>query len=128
MIWALSQQPSRRNCSTGEDAGYPQLDGKTPWTTDDLYRILLTGETDERGMDLTALETLFSGRFYALELRDRTRVRRDVWARADEDSLRGEFLRRLRGRYDAAADDKERENVTRAVRFGLAALDHRDIL
>jgi len=98
------------------------------WTTDDLYRILLTGETDERGMDLTALETLFSGRFYALELRDRTRVRRDVWARADEDSLRGEFLRRLRGRYDAAADDKERENVTRAVRFGLAALDHRDIL
>ena len=30
-IWALSQQPARRNCSTGEDAGYPQLDGKTPW-------------------------------------------------------------------------------------------------
>ena len=29
MIWALSQQPARRNCSTGEDAGYPQLDGKT---------------------------------------------------------------------------------------------------
>ena len=22
MIWALSQQPTRRNCSTGEDAGY----------------------------------------------------------------------------------------------------------
>jgi DNA repair exonuclease SbcCD nuclease subunit len=98
------------------------------WTTDDLYRVLLTGETDERGIDLTALNTLFSGRFYALELRDRTRVRQDVWARADEDSLRGEFLRRLRKRYDAAADDKERENVTRAVRFGLAALDHRDIL
>ena len=32
MIWALSQQPARRNCSTGEDAGYPQLDGKTPWS------------------------------------------------------------------------------------------------
>ena len=31
-IWALSQQPARRNCSTGEDAGYPQLDGKTPWS------------------------------------------------------------------------------------------------
>jgi len=27
-----SQQPARRNCSTGEDAGYPQLDGKTPWS------------------------------------------------------------------------------------------------
>ena len=98
------------------------------WTTDDLYRILLTGQTDERGVDLTALETVLSGRFYALELRDETRVRQDVWARAEEDSLRGEFLRRLRRQYDAAKDDGERENVTRAVRFGLAALDHRDIL
>ena len=98
------------------------------WTLDDLYRILLIGETDERGLDLTALEAALSGRFYALELRDQTRVRQDVWARADEDSLRGEFLRRLRRRYDAAADDGERDTVTRAVRFGLAALDHRDIL
>ena len=23
---------SRRNCSTGEDAGYPRQDGKTPWS------------------------------------------------------------------------------------------------
>lgn len=99
-----------------------------PWTADDLYRIILTGETDERGVDLTALETLFSGRFYALELRDQTRVRQDVWDRAGEDSLRGEFLRRLRRQFDAARDEQERERVTRAVRFGLAALDHRDIL
>ena len=28
--WPLSQRGTRRNCSTGEDAGYPQLDGKTP--------------------------------------------------------------------------------------------------
>ena len=32
MIWALSQLPARRNCSTGEDAGYPRQDGKTPWS------------------------------------------------------------------------------------------------
>ena len=32
MIWALSRQPARRNCSTGEDAGYPRQDGKTPWS------------------------------------------------------------------------------------------------
>lgn len=113
---------------TGKDPREALEAALPAWTTDDLYRILLTGETDERGIDRTALETLFSGRFYALELRDRTRVRQDVWARADEDSLRGEFLRRLRGRYDAAIDDKERETVTQAVRFGLAALDHRDIL
>ena len=27
-----AQQPARRNCSTGEDAGYPRQDGKTPWS------------------------------------------------------------------------------------------------
>lgn len=96
-------------------------------TADCLYRILLTGETGEGGGDARALETALSGRFYALEIRDRTRVAADVWARAGEDSLRGLFLRELRARYDAARDEAEREAVTRAVRFGLAALDHRDL-
>ena len=32
------------------------------------------------------------------------------------------FLRRLREKYDAAQDDAEREQITQAVRWGLAAL------
>lgn len=97
-------------------------------TVNDLYRILLTGETDERSIDLPALQEALSNRFYVLELRDLTRIREDVWARAGEDSLRGLFLRRLRARFDKAATEEERETVTQAVRFGLAALDHRDLL
>ena len=50
----------------------------------------------------------------------------DVWARAGEDSLRGLFLRELQARWKAAGDEMERNMVTLAVRFGLAALDHRD--
>jgi DNA repair exonuclease SbcCD nuclease subunit len=96
-------------------------------TANDLYRILLTGETDERGVDIAALTESLSDRFYALELRDRTRVREDVWARAEEDSLRGIFLRELKKKLDAAKTEEEREGVQRAVRFGLAALDHRDL-
>ena len=96
-------------------------------TADDLYRVRLTGETGEGGADPKALETALSGRFYALEVRDHTRVAADVWARAGEDSLRGLFLRELRARWDAAGDEAERESITRAVRFGLAALDHRDL-
>ncbi len=92
---------------------------------DHLYRIRLTGEAGR--VDAKALETALSGRFYALEIRDHTRVAEDVWARAGEDSLRGLFLRRLRARWEAAGDEAERETVTRAVRFGLAALDHRDL-
>ena len=96
-------------------------------TANDLYRILLTGETGEGGADTKALETALAGNFYALEVRDHTRVAADVWARAGEDSLRGLFLRELRTRWDAAGDASEREAVTQAVRFGLAALDHRDL-
>jgi len=93
-----------------------------------LYRILLTGETGESGVDTAALQEALADRFFALELRDHTRIAEDIWARAAEDSLRGEFLRELRGRWQAAATEEERETITRAVRFGLAALDHRELV
>ena len=96
-------------------------------TDQDLYRILLTGETREGGVDAAALTEALAGRFYALEVRDHTRMAEDIWARAGEDSLRGLFLRELRARWDAAGDEAERDMITRAVRFGLAALDHRDL-
>lgn len=87
-----------------------------------IYKVIIEGETDSPP-DLTALRRALEGGCFALRLRDETRLRRDVWARAEEDSLRGAFLRRLREKYDAAADDAEREAITRAVRWGLAALD-----
>ena len=62
-----------------------------------------------------------------IELRDETRIGEDVWARAQEDSLRGLFLRELRGKYDAAPSDEERAKIQLAARFGLAALDGRDL-
>lgn len=113
---------------TGKASPREAVESALPENTgDDLYRIFLTGEAGEGGGDAKALETALAGRFYALEVRDRTRVAEDVWARAGEDSLRGLFLRDLRVRYDAAGDEAEREAVTLAVRFGLAALDHRDL-
>ncbi len=51
----------------------------------------------------------------------------DIWQRAQEDSLRGLFLRELRRRWKESNTEEEREQVTRAARFGLAALDHRDL-
>ena len=96
-------------------------------TARDLYRVVLTGETGAGGVDVRGLREALADRFYALELRDRTRVAEDIWARAEEDSLRGLFLRRLRQRRREAESGAEREAVDRAVRFGLAALDHRDL-
>ena len=96
-------------------------------TAADIYRVIFTGETGAGGVDLAALRGAFGQRFYSLELRDGTRVAEDVWARAEEDSLRGLFLRELRRRRDTAGSGEERRQAELAARFGLAALDGRDL-
>ena len=94
---------------------------------EDVCRFVLTGESGEQGVDLPALETAFAPKCYVLQLRDQTRPTEDIWKRAGEDTLRGLFLQDLRQRWDAAADDEERRKIALAVRFGLAALDGRDL-
>jgi len=103
------------------------MQGAIPETaSSDLYRVLFTGETDERGVDIKSIQERFAPDFFHLELRDETHIRQDIWARSGEDSLRGLFLRTLRERYDNARDE-ERGGIEQAVRFGLAALDQRDL-
>ena len=91
----------------------------------DIYRIILTGEIDAP-IDRDALQRELAGRFYHLEVRDQTRLRRDLWEGCGEDSLRGLFLQEMRRRYDAASTD-QRPTIEQAVRFGLAAMDNREV-
>lgn len=112
---------------TGKDPRQAVEEALPAETEKHLYRILLTGETGEGGVDAAGLREALAERFYALDIRDHTRMAADIWARAGEDSLRGLFLRELRTKWDAARSEEERETVTRAARFGLAALDHRDM-
>lgn len=112
-----------------------EFDGKEPLaavtdrltidTQNDIYRIILRGEADE-APDINALRHALESSFYSLQLRDETVLRRDIWEKAGEDSLRGQFLQRLRAAYDKAKDDSERELVIQAARWGLAALDNRE--
>ena len=90
-------------------------------TQSDLYRIRLTGEFAMDTRTMAELETALAPRFYALELRDQTRTPRDLWARSNEDSLTGLFLRTMAAR---CAETPEDETLDLAVRFGLAALEH----
>lgn len=104
------------------------LEAVIPETAEqDVCRIVLTGEADGAGVDLPALESAYRERFYFLELRDKTRPARSLWARAGEDTLRGLFLQEMKGRYDAAPSEEAREEIALAVRFGLAAMEGRDI-
>lgn len=93
----------------------------------DVCRVLFTGETDGTGVDLPVLESVFRERFYALEMKDRTRPAQSLWEKAGENSLRGLFLQEMRKKYDAAGDEESRDRVALAVKFGLAALEGKDL-
>ena len=112
---------------TGKDPRTAVEAALPPDTAGDLYRILLTGETAEGGAGAAALREALADRFDTLEVRDRTRMAEDLWQRAGEDSLRGLFLRELLARREAAEDEAARAEIDLAARFGLAALDHRDL-
>lgn len=89
------------------------------------YKITLKGET-EAPPDMAGIRRALEGKCFALRLKDATVLRRDVWEKSGEDTLRGAFLRRMHEKYVSAASDDERESVVRAVRWGLAALDGRE--
>ena len=82
-------------------------------TEADIYRVILTGERSG-SVDTAAITDELSPRFYALEVRDRTTVCRDIWDGCGEDSLRGLFLQKMREKYDAAGED-ERQTIQQAV-------------
>ena len=90
-----------------------------------IYRVRLTGER-AKSPNLPALRAALEGMTFALDLRDETRLRQDVWARAGEDTLRGLFLAALKQRYDAAQTESQRAKITSAARWGLAALDREE--
>ena len=87
----------------------------------DLVRLILAGES-LNAPDLAALTAQAAPHFFHVELRDRTTLPTGLWARAQEDSLTGLFLREMRARLDSA-DEGEQNKLLLAARFGLAALE-----
>ena len=89
---------------------------------EDIVRIVLTGARDpEREPDLDALGALAASYFYSARLTDATTLSQALWARAEEDSLTGLFLREMEQLCAKRPDDP----VCRlAARFGLAALEN----
>ena len=97
-----------------------------PDAKEHIFRVLLRGEWPDRP-NLPALAEALAQDCCQLELRDETRIRREIWDDVSEDSLRGCFLRVLKEKYNEASGP-EREKIMLAARFGLAALDYREDL
>ena len=92
-----------------------------PGESPDLVRLLLRGE-QAQPPDLAGLERAWADRFFYLELRDETTLPQNLWARREEDSLTGLFLRRMWALLNEASEE-QRPRLLLAARFGLAALE-----
>lgn len=89
----------------------------------DICRVTFTGEgTVDEAEAVRRLTPLA----WQLEVRDETRQTEDIWSRCGEDSLRGLFLADLRKTYEKS-DEAGKAAVEQAARFGLAAMDNREL-
>jgi hypothetical protein len=61
-----------------------------------------------------------------VEILDHTAAAPELWTQAGEATLRGLFLKEMRRMLDTATEE-EQASLHMALRFGLAALDGRDI-
>ena len=96
----------------------PELEGT-------ICRMVLTGESD--GVDPEAVARQYRDRFCALEVRDRTLPRQDLWSGCGDGTLRGLTLQALKQQYDRAETPEERQTAAQAARYALAALERRDL-
>lgn len=97
-----------------------------PDVSRDLYRIILTGKT-QKAIDAKEIYHKLEKRFYNVEVRNETAIYQDVWEKEGDDSLRGLFLREMHNRYDSAETEEERQKIAMAVRFGMNAMENREM-
>lgn len=90
---------------------------------EDYVRLTLTGQSQPP--DLPTLQALGDSLCKVFQLRDETVPPLELWARAEEDTLTGHFVREMRARLDAA-DETQHTTVLAALRWGLAALEGRE--
>ena len=84
-----------------------------------IFRILLTGEGEKP--HLAALEAALAPLCYGLTIQDHTRLPRGLWARREEDSLTGFFLRAM---WEKCREEPDNPLYQLCARYGLAALEN----
>ncbi len=111
---------------TGKDAAQLLSAASASATGNDIYRFHMVGEREGEPLHTQALAAMLASKYFDVQVVDETTPATDLWARADEDTLTGLFLRNMRDRIALAESKEEKSQLERAARFGLAALEGRE--
>ncbi len=91
-------------------------------TADDIYKIILTGESFA-APDLAYLRQTLERDFFALTFSDETVPPRDLWRRAGRTASPGGFCAGCSGVSRPRRPRRKKKMLLRAVRCGIAALE-----
>ncbi len=91
----------------------------------EFLRLTLTGEVN--APDIDGIYDLLSDSYEELAIIDRTTAPRDIWEGLSDDGLRGLFLRKMKAALDSCTDENERRKIELAARFGIDAIENRDV-
>ena len=104
----------------------PDIESALPTPVGRVHmRLTLTGECE--APDIDALYEKLSPKYAELEITDKTVPPRDIWEGLGDDTLRGVFLAKMKALLDASADEEEKEKILLAVRYGINAIENREM-
>lgn len=103
----------------------PNLLSSAPSAEKEFLRLTVKGECEKLDADKLAEE--LSSRFAEVEIIDHTEAPRNIWEGIEDEGLRGVFLRKMKLKLDSAETDEERKKITLATKFGIDAIENREI-
>lgn len=87
------------------------------------YRLVFIGEKSENQLvSWTSIKDQLSDEVAYIEIRDRTFLSIDQESAAEENTLRGAFIRNAQADLNNEQDEAEKEKIQRALKYGLEAL------
>ncbi len=105
---------------------YPDIIPALPHPVGRMHlRLTVTGESCDFNAD--SLFEKLSEKYSEVQITDRTISPRDLWEGIADEGLRGEFLRKMQAKLNQAESDNERKQILLAVKFGIDAIENRDV-
>ena len=99
-----------------------QISSKYDNFSENLYKVILIGETlQDIQINIPEILSIISQNVYYIKIKDETEIKLDLEALAEENSLKGIFVKKITERIESAEDEQEKSRLKYALKLGLNA-------